>query len=122
MTVFVLILGILILAVGLVVLASPGHMRRAVGSLVRPSTLPVFAIVRIAFGIALVMASAETRLPVFVWAFGLLLIIAGASLPVLGIQRVLKLTEWWLEKPHGVLRGWSLLAILLGALLIWAAT
>ena len=38
MTVFVLVLGILILAVGLMVLFSPDRMRRVIGASVRPST------------------------------------------------------------------------------------
>ena len=46
---------------------------------------------------------------------------AGVSLPILGIQRVLRMTEWWGQQPDGTLRGWALLAVLLGALLMWAA-
>ena len=122
MTVFVAAFGIMMLGFGLTVLLSPQRMRRAIGSMVKPSTVPLFAVVRIGFGIALVIASADTRLPIFVWAFGMLLIAAGASLPILGVQRVLKMAEWWQGKPDATLRGWSLLAILFGALLIWAAT
>ena len=121
MTLFVAILGIMILGMGLIILVSPGRMRRAISSTVSPRTIPLFAIVRIGFGIVLVIASADTRLPVFVWAFGLLLIVAGASLPILGVQRAMKMAEWWQESPDGTLRGWSLLAILFGALLLWAA-
>lgn len=121
MTVFVLIAGILLLGIGSAILVSPSRMRRALGSLVNPRTLPLFAIVRIGFGIALVLASADTRLPVFVWALGLLFIVAGVSLPILGIQRHMKWADWWKEKPDGAIRGWASLTILIGALLVWAA-
>ena len=121
MTAFVVVLGAIMLGFGLALLVAPGFLRRGFGIIVRPSTLPLFAILRIGFGIALVLASADTRLPVFVWAFGLLLIIAGVSLPLFGIRRLMKWAERWKAKPDGVIRGWALLAILLGALLTWAA-
>jgi len=57
-----------------------------------------------------------------VWALGLLLISSGVALPVVGFERIKKWSAWWLEKPGGAIRGWSLLAILLGALLVWAGT
>ena len=122
MILIVSLLGVLLLAVGFVILASPGLMRRVLGSAVRPWTLPLFAIIRIGFGVVLVMASSDTRLPVFVWAFGLLLIVAGVSLPLLGIQRVMRMSEWWKAKPDRALRGWALLTLLLGALLLWSST
>ena len=122
MTVFVTVLGIVLLGVGLTVLVSPRTLRRAVATFVSPATVPLFAIVRIGFGILLVIASADTRLPVFVWAFGMLLILAGVALPILGVQRTLKITKRWQARPDGSLRGWALLAILFGALLVWAAT
>lgn len=121
MTVFVLVLGVVAVVLGLVVVISPRHMRWALDSMVKPSTVPLLAIVRIGCGIALVIASAETRLPIFVWALGLLVIVRGAALPILGVRRVLKMARWWQEQPDKALRAPALLAILFGALLVWAA-
>lgn len=121
MTVFVSVLGVILLGVGITVLVSPGTLRRAVETFVKPATVPLFAIIRVGFGILLVIASADTRLPVFVWALGMLLILAGVALPILGVQRTLKITKRWQARSDGSLRSWALLAILFGALLIWAA-
>jgi uncharacterized membrane protein HdeD (DUF308 family) len=84
--------------------------------------LPVLSILRIGFGIVFVLAAPSTRLPAFVWVFGLFMILAGVSLPILGIKRLQTWSDEWLKRPDGVIRGWSLLAILLGVLLAWAGT
>lgn len=122
MALIVALAGFIMLGIGLTILFSPARMRWAIHSVVTRRTLPVFSIIRIGFGIVFVLAAPSTRLPVFVWAFGLLLILAGVSLPILGIERPRMWSDEWLNKPDGVIRGWSVLAVLLGALLIWAGT
>jgi hypothetical protein len=120
-TLFVALTGVLFLGVGLTILAVPAAGRWALKNLVRRELMPVFSIIRIGIGIVFVLAAPSTRLPGFVWALGLLLIISGIALQVVGFDRLRKWTDWWLEKPGGEFRGWSLLGVLLGALLIWAA-
>ena len=122
MTMLVAFAGLLILGIGLTILFSPGRMRWALKNLITRRMMPVFSIVRIGFGIVFVLAAPSTRLPGFVWALGLLMIFSGVSLPILGFDRLRKWADWWSEKPESVIRGWSLLAILLGALLAWAGT
>lgn len=122
MTVFVVLLGVLFLGIGLTILVAPGSVRWSLETMITRRMMPVYSIVRIGFGITLVLAAPSTRLPGFVWAFGLLLIFSGVALPIVGFERIKKWSAWWLEKPGGAIRGWSLLAILLGALLIWAGT
>ena len=121
MTLWVALLGTLFLGISLAVLASPRASRWPLRNLVTPRTLPLFAIVRIGFGIACVLAAPSTRLPGFVWALGLLLIASGVSLPLVGFERVRRWADWWLEKPDREYRAWSRVGILLGALLLWAA-
>jgi len=122
MTLFVTLLGTLFLAISLTVLVSPRSGRWPLENLITRRTMPVFSIVRIGFGMACVLAAPSTRLPGFVWALGLLLIVSGISLPIIGFERLRKWTDWWLEKPDREYRVWSLLGILLGALLVWAGT
>jgi hypothetical protein len=120
MTLFVTLLGALFLVISLAILIWPGSGRRSLQNLVTRRAMPVLSIVRIGFGMACVLAAPSTRLPGFVWALGLLLIVSGISLPVIGFERLRRWTDWWLEKPDRDYRVWSLLGILLGALLIWA--
>jgi len=122
MTLFVVATGVLGLGIGLTMLASPAHMRRGLDKAITRRMLPVISIVRIGVGIALVLAAPSTRLPAFIWALGLLVILRGVALPMIGFDRSRKLADWWMLKPDRTIRGWSLLVILLGALLVWAAT
>jgi len=122
MALIVALAGLIILGIGLTILVWPACMRWAIRAVVTRRMLPVLSIIRIGFGIVFVLAAPSMRLPVFVWAFGLLLILAGVSLPILGIERLRMWSDEWLKKPDGVIRVWSVLAALLGALLIWAGT
>ena len=122
MTLFVTLLGALFLAISLTMLASPAHVRRGLDKAITRRMLPVISIVRIGVGIALVLAAPSTRLPAFIWAFGLLVILRGVALQVIGFDRARRLADWWKLKPDQTIRGWSLLVILLGALLLWAGT
>ena len=122
MTLFVVAIAGLSLGVGFTMLASPAHMRRGLDRAITRTMLPVRAMVRIGIGIALVLAAPSTRLPAFIWALGLLVIFRGVALPMIGFDRSRKMADWWMAKPDRTIRGWSLLAILLGTLLIWAGT
>lgn len=122
MTTLVVLLGVLFLGIGLTILVWPRSGRWSLENMITRRMMPVYSIVRIGFGIALVLAAPSTRLPGFVWAFGLLLLFSGVALPIVGFERLKEWSDWWLEKPDGVTRRWSLLAILLGALLVWAGT
>ncbi|MCK5482381.1 MAG: hypothetical protein KAI98_03825 [Gemmatimonadetes bacterium] len=122
MNLFVVATGVLSLGVGLTMLASPAHMRRGLDKAITRTMLPVISMVRIGIGIALVLAAPSTRLPAFIWALGLLVILRGVALPMVGFDRSRKLADWWFTKPDRTIRGWSLLVILLGALLLWAGT
>ena len=71
----------------------------------------VISIVRIGFGIVFVLAAPSTRLPGFVWAFGLLMVFSGVALPIMGFDRLSEAGRTGgSEKPDGVIRGWALLA------------
>ncbi len=52
---------------------------------------------------------------------GILILAAGVSMPLVGFRKVEGWATWWLSKPDSVIRGWSLLTISLGFLLIRAA-
>ena len=122
MTWIVALVGLLILAGGLLMLTVPNAIRASLQMFIDRRLMPVASLVRVVLGILFVLAAPSTRLPIFVWATGLLAIVAGVSMPIVGFRKVEGWATWWLKKSDGVIRRWSLLAILLGALLAWAAT
>jgi len=122
MTLFVALIGVLWVVISLTILVSPRSGRWSLKNMITRRTMPLFSIVRIGFGIVFVLAAPSTRLPGFVWALGLLLILSGISLQIVGFERLQRWTDWWLEKSDGEFRSWSIVGILLGALLVWAGT
>jgi hypothetical protein len=122
MTWIVALVGLLILAGGLLMLTVPNAIRASLQMFIDRRLMPVASLVRVVLGVLFVLAAPSTRLPIFVWAMGLLAIVAGVSMPIVGFRKVEGWATWWLKKSDGAIRRWSLLAILLGALLAWAAT
>jgi hypothetical protein len=122
MTWIVALVGLLILAGGLLMLTVPNAIRASLQMFIDRRLMPVASLVRVVLGILFVLAAPSTRLPIFVWAMGLLAIVAGVLMPIVGFRKVEGWATWWLKKSDGVIRRWSLLAILLGALLAWAGT
>ena len=68
----------------------------------------------------MVIAAPATRIPGFVLGFGVLLIAAGVSIPLLGEERVDQMAEWWLRQSDPTLRVWGMLAAVLGVVVAWA--
>ncbi len=56
----------------------------------------------------------------FVTVVGVLMIMAGLAIPLLGKARLKALVAWWLLKPDSIIRVPALIAIALGAGLVWA--
>jgi hypothetical protein len=117
----VALIGFLILAIGFSVIASPAILRGILHRFLESRWLYWVSGLRVLVGGILVIAASATRMPGFVRAFGVLLIAAGVSIPLLGEQRVDRMAEWWLRQSDGMLRGWGLLAAILGTLVLWAA-
>ncbi|MDH3623001.1 MAG: hypothetical protein OES69_00285 [Myxococcales bacterium] len=80
----------------------------------------VAALLRVTFGIALWFAAPASRAPLFLQVLGILTILAGVSLPMIGLDRFTKLIEWSVERPPIVVRLWCLLGIALGGAILWA--
>jgi len=64
--------------------------------------------IRVLVGSILVVAASSTGFPGFVRAFGVTLIVAGISIPLLGEERVDRMAEWWLRQLDWMLRAWRL--------------
>ncbi|MDH3200992.1 MAG: hypothetical protein OEM15_08885 [Myxococcales bacterium] len=80
----------------------------------------VAALLRLAFGLALWFAAPASRAPLFLQVLGIVTILAGVSLPMIGLDRFTKLIEWSVERPPIMVRLWCLFGIALGGAILWA--
>ena len=108
-------------AAGLAGLVSPAWAARLVRAWRAPAHIYLAAAIRLALGVFLLVAASSCRFPLFVQIIGAVAILAALSLPFLGIARVQALIDWWSRQPAAFVRGWCLLAVAFGALLIFAA-
>lgn len=122
MRVAVVMLGLFVLALGVLGVARPATL---IGFVERPwrSRAGLYAAVlfRAALGVLLLAAASSTRFPWAIGALGVLSLAAAVSLPLLGYERLRKFVDWWMARPQGFVRGWSLTACAFGAFLVWAA-
>jgi hypothetical protein len=122
MRVAVALLGLFVLGLGVLGVARPGAL---IGLVERPwrshTGLYLAVAFRGALGVLLLAAASSTRFPWAIGALGVLALAAAVSLPLLGYERLRKLVDWWLARPAGFVRAWSLAACAFGAFLVWAA-
>jgi hypothetical protein len=105
---------------GIATLVSPGTLKQLLYKLLQKKWLAYVTIFRILIGILLAIAAPQTKAPQFIWALGILFILAGVVIPFIGIRRIEWLANWWLERSDMVLRMWAAIATLLGIAIIWA--
>jgi len=113
--------GGLIVGIGLFGLIHPRGLVEFIRSIWEsPSILPIAVTLRLVLGATLLAAAASSRFPVALSALGVLMILTAAALPILGADRFRGFVQWWVERPSPIIRAWSGVAILFGALLIYA--
>jgi len=118
----VLAVGVLIAAMGAALMLSPGPLMRMVADRFQTRTgLYAAALLRVAAGVLLVLASPESRSPAYLWYFGVVVIFAGLALPLMGLERFRGLVRWAVELDVSLLRASGFVAVALGLSFVWAA-
>ena len=51
---------------------------------------------------------------------GVIVIVKGVTLPLMGVERVRRLLDWWSTQESVFLRAWALLAAAIGLWLVYA--
>ncbi len=113
------IIGGLILVQGFVGLAAPNLFLQLIQLVQTPPTLYVAAVVRIAFGVVLVLAAPMSRAPWPMRILGVLVIAGGVLTPFIGVHIANVILGWWSQGSE-VVRAWAAAALLLGSLIIYA--
>ena len=121
MTLLALVFCIMILAIGVACIVAPSWllnvMLRHSARLLYPT-----AGFRILFGAALVLAAPASRAPDFIYILGIVVIVAGITLPFLGQKRFHKMINWLATRGSTFVRVSGVLGLLLGCALGYALT
>lgn len=114
------LIGIYIIIMGIILLVSPKTIKRFVAFFGQGKRIYLAGILRLAFGVILLLAASRCRLVGIVVTLGILTIIGGILVFVLGIERVRALLKWWDKRSPQVIRLFGLVVIAVGALLIYS--
>lgn len=78
------------------------------------------AVIRLVFGIALWFAAPASRAPLLLQVLAILALLVAVVIPFMGVDRFKRLIDWWTKLPPLAMRFTSLLAVAVGALVLWA--
>jgi hypothetical protein len=122
MNIAIIAFGLLILVLGGLGVVRPpalvGIVERLTGS---AAGLYVAFAFRVILGLLLLAAAAGTRFPVAIRVLGIVVLISAAAIPIIGRERLHRLTTWWARRPATVIRATSLFACAFGAFLVYSA-
>jgi hypothetical protein len=113
--------GLLIVAVSALGVIQPQRLMAVLAGLKPWTRYTVAVAVRLVMGVTLLAAAACCRWPNLIQGLGLLSVAAALGVAVVGPRRLDSLVQWWLGRTPGMLRGWCLVGISFGGLLVDAA-
>jgi len=121
MRVAVLVLGILIVLEGILLVVKPEIYSKVAGYFAKGKLMRIVSLVKIAFGVFLLIAATSCDRKWIVIVLGL--IYAGAGVIMFGVEKekLKKMFQWWAIRPKIIVRFLGILAAALGGLIIYAA-
>ncbi len=120
MLVLVKLFGIVIVAMGSIFTFNPQALKQVFSFWQQGNRVYLVGVLRILIGIVLLMAASQCRLIWVVVTLGLLVLIKGVLIFILGIEKIKSMLNWWGQRPLGILRLMGLIALSIGALLLYS--
>lgn len=117
-----LLFGLFVLVIGVLGFLSPDTYLIVARGSATPVGLYVVALLRVVFGLVLVLAARGSRSPLGLRILGAFSFLAGLITPVIGVSRAQSFVDWWSAQGSGVMRAWALVAIAYGVFVVWAVT
>jgi hypothetical protein len=115
-----IMIGVLIMAQGVLGLASPTMLAGVVGTIQIAPVMYSAAVVRVLIGVILVLAASGSRAPKSLRCLGALIFLAGLLTPFIGLQFAQFVLAWWSDGGPAVVYVWAGALLLLGAFIVYA--
>ncbi len=121
MAIVIQILGIVIVAIGIVYIIKPSVMNRMIEFFKKGKRLYIAAPLRLALAVVFLLGARECRYFWVIFALGILFLITGILVLVLGPKKLTPMLEWWLKQPTLLLRLIALITVVFGVIIIISA-
>lgn len=120
MTLVVGLVGLLVAALGLAGVVSPGRLLGVVTAVQSRLGLHGIAGLRLLVGGVLLFAASSSRAPLYLTIVGGLSLVSGVLTPFVGARRFEAILDWWRARSPWTVRLWSLFVSVFGLSLVWA--
>lgn len=101
-------------------LVAPSALVAFVARWQTPTGIALGVALRLAFGVALLLAAPASRAPLALQLLGGFSVLAAAALPLVGTARMEAFVAWWTRRSDAFVRAWSAVALAFGVLLVVA--
>jgi hypothetical protein len=117
----VALIAVVLMAISALGVVAPERLVAVVAGWPPDTRLYVAVGTRLAIGLVFLAGASTCRVPAIIYGVGILALAAALLLVLLGEPRLDALIRWWSQQPALAIRAWCALAVLVGALVLYAA-
>ena len=114
------LVGMILVAIGIVFLLSPKRMRQWMVSCEKGVRPYMMGALRILVGILFLLVAPQSRVVWVIVTIGILALLGGITIFIIGLERFKSMLRWWHGRPLLFLRLIALLAIGFGMLILYS--
>ena len=115
------IIGIVIVFFAIIYLLKPDILKRLLEFFKKGKRIYLAALIRLTFAVLFLLDANECKMPWVIIAFGILFLLSGLLIFILGVEKTRTMIEWWQKQSTLLVRIIGLIALAIGALIIYAA-
>jgi len=121
MNIVIRILGIVFVLMGIVYLLRPDVMKWLMEFFKQGKRIYFAGLIRFALAVVFFLGALNCRIPWLIITFGILFLIGGLLIFMLGPKKLKSMIEWYQKQSLLLLRVIALIALAVGAIIIYAA-
>ena len=115
------VIGLLFMVMGIWLAARPEAIKQLLSFFKKGKRLYIAGGIRLVLAIVFLLSARECDVVWFIILVGILFLIGGLLIFTMKQEKLKGWIDWWLGKSDIVIRSLSVLVLLFGALIVWAA-
>ena len=112
MNYFIIVFAIIFITMAFTVIIHPSVIKHKV--FFEKKWLWIISIFRVALGIGFLFNAEKSSAPTLILTFGIVVIVAGITAPIVGSERLKTFADWWMNQNEFFIRILGFFALLLG--------
>jgi uncharacterized protein YjeT (DUF2065 family) len=121
MNIVIKIIVIIIIFMAIMYMLKPHIMKKLMEFFKQGRRLYLVGLARFVLAVIFLLGATQCGIVWLIIAFGILFIISGLLIFALGLEKVKSILDWYLSQPLFILRLLALIALALGAIIVYAA-